>query len=100
MQDAPLQFALPRVVAAIIDVEHIPRLARDARVRDRRFQYRAVGQAVYVTCSRELAVTVLESLQRRMRSAVLPLDYLAEYMDAVARLQQALGLEPRDRSGD
>lgn len=94
MEKAALQFALPRVVAAIIDVEHLPQLARRSGVRDLRFRYSTVGQAVYVTCSRELAVTVLENLQRRMRSAVLPLAYLPEYMDAVARIQQALGLKP------
>lgn len=93
MKEALLQFALPRVVAALIDVEHIPTFARQLGVRDLRFQYSTVGQAVYITCSRELAANVLESLQRRMRGATLPVEYLSQYMDAVARVQQALGVE-------
>ena len=92
MNDAPLQFALPRVVAALIDIENLPRFARGAGVRDLRFKYTTAGHAVYVTCSRELAATLLESLQCRLRSNVLPLTHLPEYMDAVARVQQALGV--------
>ena len=94
MKEAPLQFALSRVVAALIDVEHIPKFARQLGVRDLRFEYHTVGQAVYVTCSRELAASLLESLQRRLRGATLPVEYLAEYMDAVVRVQRALGVEP------
>jgi CheY-like chemotaxis protein len=92
MDDALLQFCLPRVVAAIIDVEHVPKFARDAGVRDLRFKYSSVGQAVCVTCSRELAANLLENLQRRLRSRVLPVKHLPEYIDAVARVQQALGV--------
>ena len=91
-----MQFALPRVVAALIDVEHLPQLARRSGVRDLRFKYSTVGQSVYVTCSREIAVSLLENLQRRMRSSVLPLAYLADYMNAAARIQQALGVEIRE----
>jgi hypothetical protein len=93
MKEALLQFALPRVVAALIDVEHIPKFARQAGVRDLRFEYSTVGHAVYVTCSRELAASLLVSLQRRMRGATLPIEYLTEYMDAVARVQRALDIE-------
>jgi len=98
MDNGPLEFAIPRVVAALIDVEHIPNRARGAGVRDLRFAYRIVGQVVYVTCSRDLAVNVLENLQRRMRSSVLPLTYLPEYMDAVARIQHALGVGVQSNS--
>jgi CheY-like chemotaxis protein len=92
MTDAPLQFAIPRVVAALIDIANLPKFARDAGVRDLRFKYTTAGHAVYVTCSRELAAVLLENLQRRMRSKVLPLTHLPEYMDAVAGVQQALGV--------
>jgi hypothetical protein len=92
MNDAPLQFALPRVVAALMDIEHLPNFARRAGLRDVRFKYSIAGNAVCVTCSRELAAVLLENLQRRMRGSLLPIEYLPEYMDAAARVQQALGI--------
>jgi CheY-like chemotaxis protein len=95
MHEAALEFALPRVVAAIIDIEHTPNFARLAGVRDLRFKYSTAGHAVYVSCSRELAVNLLDNLQRRLRSPVLPIRYLSEYIDAVARVQHALGV-PRN----
>lgn len=97
MDDAPLQFALPRSVAAIIDLERIPKLAREAGVHDLRFKYSIAGHAVYVTCSRELAVNLLETLRLRIRNSAVPRDYLPEYTDAVERIQQALGVEAADR---
>jgi hypothetical protein len=95
MNDAPLQFALPCVVAALVDIEHIPNVARRSGLRDLRFKYSSVGPMVYVTCSRELAASLLHNLQRRMRGSLLPVEYLSQYMDAVARIQQALGIGPR-----
>jgi hypothetical protein len=88
-----LQFALPRAVAAIIDVEHVPKLARNAGVHDLRFKYNLVGHAVYITCSREIAARLLESLRDRIRTAAVPRDHVAEYEDAVQRIQQALGVD-------
>jgi hypothetical protein len=91
--DAPLQFALPRAVAAIIDVERVPKLARDSGVRDLRFKYTSVGHAVYVTCSRELAAKLLETLRLRIRNSAIPPGYLSEYSDAVDRIEHALALD-------
>ena len=48
---------------------------------------------MYVTRSRELAASLLVSLQRRVRGATLPIEYLTEYMDAVARVRRALDIE-------
>lgn len=94
MDDAQLQFALPRAVAAIIDVEHAPRHARAAGVHDLRFHYKPVGHAVYITCSRELAVNLVEKLRLRISTCVAPPEHLPEYRDAVTRIQQALGPDP------
>jgi hypothetical protein len=92
MPDAPLQFALPRSVAAIIDLERVPKLARAAGGHDLLFKYHTAGHAVYVTCSRDVAVSLLESLRFRMSISAVRPEHLVEYVDAIARVQQALDL--------
>ena len=98
--DAPLQFALPRAVAAIIDLERVPKLARAAGGEDLMFRYHTAGHAVYVTCSRTVAVTLLESLRFRISISAVRTGQMPEYADAVARIEQALGLPPGHRSNE
>jgi hypothetical protein len=98
MQDAPLQFALPRAVAAVIDLERVPKLARAAGGHDLLFKYHTAGHAVYITCSRDVAVSLLESLQFRISISAIRPGQMPEYVDAIARVQQALGLQPGDRA--
>jgi hypothetical protein len=93
MQDAPLQFALPRSVAAVIDLERVPKLARAAGGRDLRFKYHVAGHAVYITCSRDVAVSLLESLRFRISISAVRPGQMPEYADAVVRIQRALGLD-------
>src|SRR4051812_48371373 len=94
MMDAPLQFALPRAVAAIIDLERVPKLTRAAGDRDQLFRYHTAGHAVYVTCSRAVALSLLESLRFRIGISAIRPGQLPEYVDAIARIEQALGLPP------